>query len=355
MRKKWITAALVCTLILTGGCGKSKNAEADNSSTDSTASGIAGQYPDSKITKLGNYKGVEIAKDNVEVSDDEVQSEIDNLLASYPEYQKLDKTMVEDGDWVNIDFVGKKDGEAFEGGSSSEGGYDLLIGSGSFIDGFEDGLIGKNVGDSFELPLTFPDTYTPNPDLAGQDVVFDVTINAIEEQVDAEWNDAFVQKNTDYETVDEYVAATKESLQQQKDSDKAYYVMEAIVNDSEFEYADSDVQALVDTQKQKYEQYASYFGMSLDDFLSNSGMTDEKLEENARFQIGCTLAIDAIGKAENMTVSDEEYQSGLEELASQYGAESGEAFEEQYGKEDVENSILYDKIMDYVVDQAVVK
>ena len=84
-------------------------------------------------------------------------------------------------------------------------------------------------------------------------------------------------------------------------------------------------------------------------------MTDEKLEENARFQIGCTLAIDAIGKAENMTVSDEEYQSGLEELASQYGAESGEAFEEQYGKEDVENSILYDKIMDYVVDQAVVK
>ena len=199
------------------------------------------------------------------------------------------------------------------------------------------------------------DKYTSPEDLAGQDVVFDVTINAIEEQVDAEWNDAFVQKNTDYETVDEYVAATKESLQQQKDSDKAYYVMEAIVNDSEFEYADSDVQALVDTQKQQYEQYASYFGMSLDDFLSNSGMTDEKLEENARFQIGCTLAIDAIGKAENMTVSDEEYQSGLEELASQYGAESGEAFEEQYGKEDVENSILYDKIMDYVVDQAVVK
>ena len=191
------------------------------------------------------------------------------------------------------------------------------------------------------------DTYTPNPDLAGQDVVFDVTINAIEEQVDAEWNDAFVQKNTDYETVDEYVAATKESLQQQKDSDKAYYVMEAIVNDSEFEYADSDVQALVDTQKQQYEQYASYFGMSLDDFLSNSGMTDEKLEENARFQIGCTLAIDAIGKAENMTVSDEEYQSGLEELASQYGAESGEAFEEQYGKDLLLGTFFYQTFCHY--------
>ena len=77
------------------------------------------------------------------VSDDEVQSEIDNLLASNPVYQKLDKTTVEDGDWVNIDFVGKKDGEAFDGGSSDEGGYDLLIGSGSFIDGFEDGQTGR--------------------------------------------------------------------------------------------------------------------------------------------------------------------------------------------------------------------
>ena len=151
-------------------------------------------------------------------------------------------------------------------------------------------------------------------------MVFEVTVNAIEEQVDAEWNDEFVQANTDYQTVDEYVEATKASLQEQKDSDKAYYVMQAIVDDSEFECADSDVQSLVDTQKQQYEQYASYFG-----------------------------------KAENMTVSDEEYQSGLEELANQYGAESGEAFEEQYGKEDVENSILYDKIMDYVVAQAVVK
>ena len=88
MTKKWIAAALVCILALTGGCGKSKAVE----QAKETASGIAGQYPESSITKLGNYRGVEIAKEDVEVSDDEVQSEIDNLLASYPEYQKLDKT-----------------------------------------------------------------------------------------------------------------------------------------------------------------------------------------------------------------------------------------------------------------------
>lgn len=98
MKKKWIAAALVCALALTGGCGKSKSSDASDSGTDSTASGIAGQYPDSSITKLGNYKGVEIAEADVTVSDDEVQSEIDNLLASNPVYQKLDKTTVEDGD-----------------------------------------------------------------------------------------------------------------------------------------------------------------------------------------------------------------------------------------------------------------
>ena len=377
--KRSITKALclVCAGALAlgaAGCSKSDSSSSASSEAASSVLGSAADYDYQNftysdgldengywegiraldyVTLPEDYASIPVQRADVEPTSEDVQAQIDSLLSQNSTTQDVTDRAAANGDTVNIDYAGTVDGVAFTGGTYT--GYSLTLGSHSFIDGFEDGLIGKNVGDSFELPLTFPDTYTPNPDLAGQDVVFDVTINAIEEQVDAEWNDAFVQKNTDYETVDEYVAATKESLQQQKDSDKAYYVMEAIVNDSEFEYADSDVQALVDTQKQQYEQYASYFGMSLDDFLSNSGMTDEKLEENARFQIGCTLAIDAIGKAENMTVSDEEYQSGLEELASQYGAESGEAFEEQYGKEDVENSILYDKIMDYVVDQAVVK
>lgn len=351
MKKRWIAAVLVCAMVGLTGCGKTTSTD---SAADSTDAGIASEYPDSKLTKLGNYKGVELAKEDVEVTDDEVQSEIDNLLASYPDYQKLDKTTVEEGDWVNIDYVGKKDGEAFENGSSEEGGYDLEIGSDTFIDGFEDGLIGKNVGDSFELPLTFPENYGDS-DLAGQDVVFDVTINAIEEQVTPEWNDAFVQKNTDYESVDEYVEETRESLQETKDSNKSYLVMEAIVEDSEFEYADSEVTAIIDETKAQYEQYASYFSMTTEELLEAYGMTEEKLQENARFQIGWTLALDAIGKAENITVSDEEYQEELEELTEEYGADSTDDFEEEYGKSTIENYILSNKILDYVTEQAVVK
>lgn len=349
MKKRWIALLLACALIGLGGCGKTTDTAAESTSTD-----IAGQYPDSKVTKLGNYKGVELAKEDVEVTDDEIQSEIDNLLASYPDYQKLDKTTVEEGDWVNIDYVGKKDGEAFEGGSSEEGGYDLEIGSDTFIDGFEDGLIGKNVGDSFELPLTFPEDYA-STDLAGQDVVFEITINAIEEQVTPEWNDAFVQKNTGYETVDEYVEETRESLQETKDTNREYLVMEAIITDSEYEYADSEVTTLIDDLKAQYEQYASYFGMTTEDFMSNYGVTEDDLQESAKFQIGYTLTIDAIAKAENMTVSDEEYQEELEELAEENGADSTEALEEEYGKSEIMNYILSQKVLDYVTEQSVVK
>ncbi len=352
MKKRWMTAALVCVLALTGGCGKSKSTDTAKTETET---GIASLYPDSKITKLGNYKGVEVAKADLEVTDDEIQTEIDNLLASNPTYTKLDKTVVEDGDWVNIDYVGKLDGEAFEGGTSPEGGYDLLIGSGSFIDGFEDGLIGKEVGTSFELPLTFPETYTPNPDLAGQDVVFEVTVNAIEEETTPEWNDEFVQANTEYDSVDAYMEGTRTSLQEQKDSQKEYYVMQAIVDDSEFACADSDIQSLVNTKTKQYESYASMYGMELADFLSAVGVSEDSLKEDAQFQVQCALVIDAIAKAENMTISDEEYQTGLEDLAKQYSADSAEDFEEQYGKDEVVNSLLYDKVLDYVAEQAVVK
>ena len=251
--------------------------------------------------------------------------------------------------------MGKLDGEVFEGGTSPEGGYDLLIGSGSFIDGFEDGLIGKEVGTSFELPLTFPETYTPNPDLAGQDVVFEVTVNAIEEETTPEWNDEFVQANTEYDSVDAYMEGTRTSLQEQKDSQKEYYVMQAIVDDSEFACADSDIQSLVDTKTQQYESYASMYGMELADFLSAVGVSEDSLKEDAQFQVQCALVIDAIAKAENMTISDEEYQTGLEDLAKQYSADSAEAFEEQYGKDEVVNSLLYDKVLDYVAEQAVIK
>ena len=346
--------ALAGMLALTAACGSGENAE-----EESAATGLASEYPDSSITRLGKYDGVEVAGISTEVTDEEIQAEIDNLLASFPDSVPIeDKTIVEDGDIVNIDFIGRLDGEAFEGGSSGEGGYDLEIGSGSFIDGFEEGLIGKEVGSTCELPLTFPDPYTPNPDLAGQEVVFEVTVNGIVEHVTPEWDDAFAQEYTGYETTAAYEEALRASLQQQKEtnaaSQKEYEVMQAIIDDSEFECSEEDLQALRESRAQQYETYASYYGVDLDTFLLGVlQITREEFDQQADFELKSRLAMDAIAKAENITVSEEEYQEELQALADNSGAESAEAYEEEVGRDAIENSLLYDKIIEFVTSRAV--
>lgn len=185
MKKRWILVlALAGVLTLAAACGGKKEVE-DNEAPKEVETEVA-EYK-SKVVKLGNYKGVKAEAVSTEVTEEELQAEIDALLAFYPATKPVEgKTVIEDGDTVNIDFVGRLDGEAFEGGSSQNQGYDLTIGSGSFIAGFEEGLIGKEIGNTYDLPLTFPDPYKPNPDLSGKDVVFEVTVHEIIEYVDAE-------------------------------------------------------------------------------------------------------------------------------------------------------------------------
>ena len=331
--------ALAGMLALTAACGSGENAEEESAGT-----GLASEYPDSSITRLGKYDGVEVAAISTEVTDEEIQAEIDNLLASFPDSVPIeDKTIVEDGDIVNIDFIGRLDGEAFEGGSSGEGGFDLEIGSGSFIDGFEEGLIGKEVGNTFDLPLTFPDPYT---------------VNGIVEHVTPEWDDAFAQEYTGYETTAAYEEALRASLQQQKEtnaaSQKEYEVMQAIIDDSEFECSEEDLQALRESRAQQYETYASYYGVDLDTFLLGVlQITREEFDQQADFELKSRLAMDAIAKAENITVSEEEYQEELQALADNSGAESAEAYEEEVGRDAIENSLLYDKIIEFVTSRAV--
>ena len=156
----------------------------------------------SKYVELGDYKGIEYTMDVAEVTDDQVNQQIDSFLDGLAETEEVTDRAVEDGDTVNIDFTGTKDGEEFEGGSSE--GYDLVIGSGSFIDGFEDGLIGHEIGDEVSLDLTFPEEYPQNEDLAGQDVNFKVTINSISVKNTPELTDKVVADNTDYDNVEDY-------------------------------------------------------------------------------------------------------------------------------------------------------
>lgn len=362
MKKRWILVlALAGVLALSAGCGEKKKVETKDTSEETSEE--TGEYK-SKVVKLGNYKGVKAEAVSTEVTEEEIQSEIDALLAFYPDSRPIEgKTVVENGDIVHIDFVGKLDGEPFEGGSSQEEGYDLTIGSHSFIDGFEEGLIGKEIGNTYDLNLTFPDPYKNNPDLAGKDVVFEVTVHDIIEYVDAEWTDEFVQKHTEYDSIDAYMEGTRTTLEEDKvrnqPSEWEYRVIQAVIEDSEFDCDEEELESLTENIVQEYQMYASMYGMEMADFLQlyMNGISEEEFRQQAReraeFQLKNQLVVDAISAAENISLTDEEYQEGLKNLAEQYGAESPEAFEEQYGRETVEDGIIYDKTIDFVVEQAV--
>lgn len=349
MKRNWILAAAMVGALTVAGCGGS-------SDSSSTGTGTATLYgiTDSTVTTLGNYLGVEVEAVDTSVSDEDVQNEIDNLLQANQTTQTLDKTTVEDGDIVDIDFTGYLDGEAFDGGSAE--GYTLEIGSGSFIDGFEDGLIGREVGEKVSLNLTFPENYGSS-DLAGQDVVFDVTINGIVEYVTPEWNDEFVQSNSSYDNTADYEAAIREELQTSNETNaentKRSNLIQTIIDSSEFDVADSDLQTLKDSLSENYSYYASLYGMETEDFIESYYGTT--LDELALYQLQSVLTVNAITEDAGLSLSDEEYQSGLEELAEQYGYESTDEFVEAYGEENIQASLLYDKTIDYVMENAIEK
>lgn len=366
MKKKWIlTLALAAVLAVTAACGGKKADETaeGGKETPSDASSESGEY-ESRVTKLGNYKGVQAEAVSLEVTEEEIQAEIDALLNFYPDTKPVEgKTVVEEGDIVNIDFTGRMDGELFAGGSSEGRGYILTIGSHSFIEGFEEGLIGKETGTICELNLTFPEPYNPNPDFSGKEVVFEVEIHDIVEYVDAQWTDEFVQKNTEYDSIEAYREGTKKTLETEKIQNQPSMwqqkVIQAVIDESEFDCKESEIEALKSNIIQEYQMYAAFSGVELAEFLQYymGGISEAEFEqqaaEQAENQLKGQLVIDAIREAENISLTEEEYQESLKELADQYGAESPEAFETQYGRETIENNLLYDKTIAFVVDQAV--
>lgn len=359
-RRLWMLA-LAGAFLLAAACGK-KEADPEGGASGESGEKAEKEFADSSVTRLGAYQGLEVHID-MTPTEEEVQAEIDYFLAEHPDTRPIEgKTVVEEGDTVHIDFVGRLDGEPFQGGSSNGEGYNLTIGSGSFIPGFEEGLIGRETGTTCELPLTFPDPYNPNPDMSGAETVFEVTIHEIVEYVDAKLTDEYVQKNTEYDTVEAYREAVKEGLAQYKesnrDSEKEYQVIQALIDASEFDCAESDLKSLRDSIIEEQEMYAGYAGMELKEYISAyMNMTEEEfntqVEELALFQLKSRLVIDAVTEAEQIGVTEEEYQEGLESLADRYGAESGAAFEEMYGREMIEDTLVYDKTIDYLVEQAV--
>ncbi len=276
--------------------------------------------------ELGKYKGVEVDKVEIEVTDSEIDAEVDKAREQNSSTVTVDDRAVENGDIVNLDYEGSVDGVPFDGGKADA--YDLTIGSGSFIPGFEEQLVGAAVGADVEVNVTFPEQYH-SEELAGKAAVFKCHINGISVKKLPEADDEFAQEVSDFDTLDEYKADIKKQLTEKKEAEvkaaKEDAVIEAIIADSKM-----DIPApMIETQKrqmaQDFAQRMQYQGLSIDQYFQFTGLTAEKfleqMEPQAVKRIQSRLVLEAVVKAENIEVSDDELEKELEKMAEQYKME----------------------------------
>ena len=310
-----------------------------------------------KCVTLGEYKGITVEKTIEPVTDEDVEQEIQSALESYP--VEVTNRSVQEGDTVNIDYVGRIDGEEFEGGSDE--GALLKIGSGQFIEGFEDGLIGASKGETRVLDLTFPQNYTE--DLAGKAVEFTVTVNTINEPLE-EPNDEWVAANIEgYYTVEEYKAGIRseqeENNKQTAEEQMRYTAWTKVVDGCTInEYPETLVEMGKKLYTRQAETYAQYAGMELKEFIESSGITQEEFDANAE-EYGKDVAAQAlvnqaICNAEGYTIGDEAYQEAMTNMLAEYGCTEEELIS-AYGQDNVEQSIMMNRVIQLILDNAVIE
>lgn len=352
--KKLVKAGIytVAAMMILSGCSKQDKGTATPSDAQSAAVETEA-YVEKGSIKLGEYKGIPVSVTKAEVSEEEVDAQIEQALNSNPEFTEVDREAKE-GDTVNIDYVGLLDGTEFDGGTAQ--GFDLELGSHRFIDGFEDGLVGLKKGDKKDLNLTFPDPYQ-NEEMAGKAVVFQVTVNSVKEKKIPELTDEFVIKiSPDAKNVDEYKQKIRENILQQKqygiDSQRNMDIMEALLSNSEIICATDDVDKEFETQLQMYTNQAAMYGMDLAAMASIYGMEEDMFKaEIRRMAEDVTkqkMLFNEIAEKENISVTDEDRLA----LAKENDHEDVASLIETYGEEQVEEAALSQKIMNFLVDNA---
>lgn len=351
------------------GCSNQKNENAeDNLGTADVAESTTLYFKEinaEEYVTLGEYKGLEAINTEQPIDEEEVDAYIEYMIAATGgELEEVtDRDVIENGDVANIDFVGKKDGVAFEGGSGE--GYDLGIGSGSFIPGFEEGLVGVKKGETVDLELTFPENYS-SADLAGADVVFTVTVNGIYKELVPEFNDEFVAGLgiENVSTTEEYRSYLKTTMEE---NEKQYALQDMqtqlLTIATENATVSGRPQGLVDRFYQVNINNMTYnammYGMDLETFVSAYyGMDNETFEaetlaaaeESAKQALVCLK----IAEEENIVVTEEDVNEAIESSYAEYGYASAEDFRATVDMEEYKDSLLLNKIVDFLVENATI-
>ncbi|MEK4875566.1 trigger factor [Bacillus sp. FSL W8-0102] len=308
--------------------------------------------------KLGEYKNLEVEKVDTEVTDEDVENELKALQERYAELVVKEDGKAEEGDTVVIDFEGFVDGEPFEGGKAEN--YSLELGSGSFIPGFEDQLIGTKAGDEKDVEVTFPEEYHAE-ELAGKPAVFKVKVHEVKAKVLPELDDEFAKDvDEEAETLEDLKAKIKDRLKHQKEHEAEHALQDAVVEkataNAEIDIPEVMIENEIDRMMQEFSQNLSAQGMNLELYYQFSGQTEEDLrnqmKENAETRVRTSLTLEAIAKAENIEASEEDVEKELQRMADQFNL-SVEDIKKVLGDlENLKADLRINKAVEFLVENA---
>ena len=309
--------------------------------------------------ELGEYKGVKAEKAVYETTDENVNEEIEKLRERNSRLVPVEDRAVQADDIANINFEGFVDDVAFEGGKGEN--FDLTIGSGQFIPGFEDQLLGKNVGDDVEVKVTFPDEYHAE-DLAGKDAVFKVKINSLKVKELPEADDDFAMDVSEFDTLDEYKADIKAKLEKANE-DKAKHeteqnVIDAVCANTEIDIPDEMIDSQIDSMIRDMDMQMRYQGIDLNTYMQYTGQTIDTVKkayaEQAEKQVKLRLALEKIAKLENIEVTEDELKAEFDKLAEAYKLDVDQ-IKQFIHDDDLKKDIAVGKAVDLIKDAAVIK
>ena len=308
---------------------------------------------------LGQYKGLEYDEKPVEVTDEDLEQELKKVQEQNARTITVEDRAIANGDIAVIDFTGSVDGEEFEGGKGED--YELVIGSHSFVDTFEDQLIGKNTGDEVEVNVTFPEDYQA-ADLAGKPALFKVVIKAIKTKEIPELDDEFASDVSDFDTLDEYKEDLKKTILEKKEKTaktaKENALVDKVIENAQMDIPEPMIELEVRQMADEFAQRMQMQGLSMEQYMQYTGLTSEKLLEemkpNAEKKIKTRLVLEAVVDAEKIEVSAEELEAEYKKLADMYQMEVDKVKEIMgtAGEENMKKDIAVQKAVDVIADSA---
>lgn len=345
---------IAAAVMVISGCGKSTDTKETTTAAQTTTKSAAELTDEASIT-LGQYKDLELTRVKAAVTDEEMDEQLNYIMSKYPNPKAEEVTgrPAQEGDTAVIDYVGTKDGVAFEGGTAD--GYELVLGSHSFIDGFEEGVVGMEIGEEKEINLTFPSPYERNPDLAGKPVVFKVKLNGLKIAEETVLDDALAKRAMGDEsaTLETMKSQLYGNIMQQKERDAFYeagnQALQQIIENSEITCDPDAVEAMYQDLTNTYTSYASQYGMDLESFLGLFLGTDlEGLKGNAENLVKQQMVLDELIKVENITATDEQ----KENLAQINNFASADLLVQTYGEESSDRLFSMEAAYHFLIDNS---